>query len=131
MKKMNKKGFTLIEMLVVIAIIAILVAIVIPTVNNATTKAKEATDIANIRSTVAQYQIDNMNGTATWTDPVLKFGEKFTAPTAANGMTVKYVASTLTDGNDPADSTHHTYVWKLGDLVTETTTATTAPTTGN
>ena len=30
--KMNKKGFTLIEMLVVIAIIAILVAIVIPVV---------------------------------------------------------------------------------------------------
>lgn len=121
MKKMNKKGFTLIEMLVVIAIIAILVAIVIPTVNNATTKAKEATDIANIRSTVAQYQIDNMNGTATWTDPVLKFEAKYSAPTAANGMTVKYVTTTLTDGNDPTDTTHHTYVWKLGDLVTEET----------
>ena len=121
MKKMNKKGFTLIEMLVVIAIIAILVAIVIPTVSNATTKAKEATDIANIRSTVAQYQIDNMNGTASWKDPVLKFASKYTAPTKENGMTVKYVASTLTDGNDPDDENHHTYVWKLGDLVTETT----------
>ena len=64
MKKMNKKGFTLIEMLVVIAIIAILVAIVIPVVSNATEKAKQATDLANIRSLVAQYQIDNrfMNG---------------------------------------------------------------------
>ena len=121
MKKMNKKGFTLIEMLVVIAIIAILVAIVIPTVNNATTKAKEATDIANIRSTVAQYQIDNMNGTATWEDPVLKFEDKYDGPTAENGMTVKYVTTTLTDGNDPTDTNHHTYVWKLGDLVTEET----------
>ena len=54
MKKMNKKGFTLIEMLVVIAIIAILVAIVIPVVSNATTKAKEATDMANIRSAYAE-----------------------------------------------------------------------------
>lgn len=51
--KMNKKGFTLIEMLVVIAIIAVLVSIVIPTVSSATEKAKEAADVANIRSAVA------------------------------------------------------------------------------
>ena len=54
MKKMNKKGFTLIEMLAVIAIIAVLVAIVIPVVGNATEKAKEAADIANIRAKVAE-----------------------------------------------------------------------------
>ena len=46
----KNKGFTLIEMLVVIAIIAVLVAIVIPTVSNATTKAEAATDAANLRS---------------------------------------------------------------------------------
>ena len=54
MKKMNKKGFTLIEMLVVIAIIAVLVSIVIPVVGSATEKAKEAADAANIRSAVAE-----------------------------------------------------------------------------
>ena len=48
--KKNRKGFTLIEMLVVIAIIAILVAIIIPTVSNATSRAKAATDAANLRS---------------------------------------------------------------------------------
>ena len=46
----SKKGFTLIEMLVVIAIIAILVAVIIPTISNATVKAKAATDAANLRS---------------------------------------------------------------------------------
>ncbi len=46
----NKKGFTLIEMLVVIAIIAVLVSIVIPTVVSATGKAEAATDAANLRS---------------------------------------------------------------------------------
>ena len=51
--KMNKKGFTLIEMLVVIAIIAVLVAIIIPTVTSATTKAAAATNAANLRSTKA------------------------------------------------------------------------------
>ena len=48
----NKKGFTLIEMLVVIAIIAVLVAVIIPTVVSATTKAQAATDAANLRSTL-------------------------------------------------------------------------------
>ena len=50
MTKHSRKGFTLIEMLVVIAIIAVLVAIVIPTVSSATTRAKAATDAANLRS---------------------------------------------------------------------------------
>lgn len=45
----NKKGFTLIEMLVVIAIIAVLVAIVIPTVTTSNHKAEAATDAANLR----------------------------------------------------------------------------------
>lgn len=54
MKKLNKKGFTLIEMLVVIAIIAILVAIIIPIVSSATEKAAAATDAANLRSYKAE-----------------------------------------------------------------------------
>lgn len=58
---MNKKGFTLIEMLVVIAIIAILAAIVIPTASTATVKAKEAADVANLRSWVAEYTINKMD----------------------------------------------------------------------
>ena len=62
MKKMNKKGFTLIEMLVVIAIIAILVAIVIPTVTSATEKAKEAKDAANIRSAIAEVTTAALSG---------------------------------------------------------------------
>ena len=58
MKKMNKKGFTLIEMLVVIAIIAILVSIIVPAVGNSTVKAQAATDAANLRSVAAEIAID-------------------------------------------------------------------------
>lgn len=54
MNKMNKKGFTLIEMLVVIAIIAILVSIVIPVVGDSTEKAREAKDAANIRAAITE-----------------------------------------------------------------------------
>ena len=62
MKKMNKKGFTLIEMLAVIAIIAVLVSIVIPVVGNATEKAKEAADVANIRSAIAEVTTTALAG---------------------------------------------------------------------
>lgn len=46
----NNKGFTLIEMLVVIAIIAVLVSIIIPTASKTTDKAAAAADAANLRS---------------------------------------------------------------------------------
>ena len=46
----SKKGFTLIEMLVVIAIIAVLVSVIIPTVTSATDKAEAAADAANLRA---------------------------------------------------------------------------------
>ena len=71
MKKMNKKGFTLIEMLVVIAIIAILVAIVIPTVSSATEKAKEAKDAANIRSAIAEVTVAALSGDEKNVTPVV------------------------------------------------------------
>ena len=62
MKKMmkNRKGFTLMEMLIVVAIIAILVIIAIPTFNSALAKARAATDLANIRSGYAAAQVEAM-----------------------------------------------------------------------
>lgn len=53
----NKKGFTLMEMLIVVAIIAVLIAIAIPTFNSALAKANAATDLANIRSGYASAQV--------------------------------------------------------------------------
>jgi prepilin-type N-terminal cleavage/methylation domain-containing protein len=51
------RGFTLVEMLVVIAIIAVLVAIIIPTVTSATKRAKAATDAANLRSAIGEANV--------------------------------------------------------------------------
>ncbi len=49
----NKKGFTLAELLIVVAIIGVLVAISIPIFTTQLEKSREATDLANIRSAYA------------------------------------------------------------------------------
>ena len=54
----NKKGFTLMEMLIVVAVIAILVAVAIPVYNAQTHKAKVAADMANVRAYYAELQLD-------------------------------------------------------------------------
>lgn len=63
MKKMNKKGFTLAELLIVIAIIAILIAIAIPAFSGALDEAKLQTDHANIRSAYGMAQTAKLLGT--------------------------------------------------------------------
>ncbi len=54
MKKLNKKGFTLAELLIVVAIIAVLVAISIPVFSAQLEKSREAVDLANIRAAYAE-----------------------------------------------------------------------------
>ena len=49
-KRKSPKGFTLMEMLIVVAIIAVLVAIAIPVFNTQMDNAKEQVDAANLRS---------------------------------------------------------------------------------
>lgn len=59
--KLKKQGgFTLIEMLIVVAIIAILIAIAIPMVNSALEKSREATDAANERAAYGMAYIAYM-----------------------------------------------------------------------
>lgn len=50
MKKTNKKGFTLVELVIVVAVMAILVAVAIPTVGTITKTAQSATDESNART---------------------------------------------------------------------------------
>lgn len=50
----QKKGFTLVKLLIVVAIIAILVAVAIPIFTSQIEKSREATDAANIRNAYAE-----------------------------------------------------------------------------
>ena len=76
----SKKGFTLAELLIVVAIIAVLVAISIPIFTTQLEKSREATDEANIRACYAEvmtaatvYSIKYTDGdanTGIWTGTV-------------------------------------------------------------
>ncbi len=56
--KKNNKGFTLAELLIVVAIIAVLVAIAIPIFTAQLEKSREATDLSNVRAAYATLVTD-------------------------------------------------------------------------
>lgn len=66
----NEKGFTLAELLIVVAIIGVLVAISIPIFTSQLEKAREATDLANIRSAYAECSAAILTGAGDTTNKV-------------------------------------------------------------
>ena len=84
MKKLNKKGFTLAELLIVVAIIAVLVAIAIPVFSNAVAKAAIAADAANIRAAYAEVQVAKIDSTMSKTGDATKFKAQTDSTIAAD-----------------------------------------------
>ena len=64
----NEKGFTLAELLIVVAIIAVLVAVAIPVFSAQLHKSRRATDEANARSLYANLQADYLTNATNTTD---------------------------------------------------------------
>ena len=113
MKRLNKKGFTMAELLIVVAIIAVLVAIAIPVFTTQLEKAKDATDAANLRAAYAEIVADHLTdesstkeievtqkGTDTsWGSSAPEFSADFevAAPTTAGSKwTVKWSGTKVT-----------------------------------
>ena len=80
--KENKKGFTLAELLIVVAIIAVLVAISIPIFTSQLEKSREAVDLANIRAAYAECM------TAHLTDDAVGYFKKVDPEQKTSGWTI-------------------------------------------
>lgn len=65
MKRSSKKGFTLAELLIVIAIIAILIAVMFPVFGAQLDKARAAAELANVRAAYSELVANQMLGDAT------------------------------------------------------------------
>ena len=91
--KKNNKGFTLAELLIVVAIIAVLVAIAIPVFTNQLEKSREATDEANTRSlyaeTAAAVLSEDTTATTTLKDATLSVSKDATTGICTGTATLK------------------------------------------
>ena len=93
-----KKGFTLVEILIVVVILGILAAIVIPQFTSASTEAKESalvSDLQSVRSQIELYKIhhnDNLPGSQALND----FTVAMTSKTNQDGETTAQAADPTT-----------------------------------
>ena len=99
MKKMNKKGFTIVELVIVIAVIAILSAVMIPTFSGIVQKAN---DSALEQKIAAAYKEAMANELA---DDGLYNNSALTADKTVNGITFTFIG---TDGDADAQWTEGT-----------------------
>ena len=117
MKKMNRKGFTIVELVIVIAVIAILAAVMIPTFSGVTNRAKESARLQETRNAMMNYLAEQKNGVIANNTEFYYFD---TAPTAtkANVKAYKFVynngglgdeaevTGNITVSGDPATTTY-------------------------
>ena len=111
MKKMNNKhGFTLAELLIVVAIIAFMVAIAIPIFTSQLEKARESTDAANIRAAYA----DVMAKAITDATASTKYVEQRQMAADWQNTSIDFPAEISSKVTDPVDQTSvGTKGWKI------------------
>lgn len=94
MKKMNNKGFSLVELIIVIAIMAVLIVVLAPQYLKYVEKSRNATDVTNATEIVTAIQVYAA-------DPDVATGDVLSAGTSE--ITVNGTNTTWTDGINNLD----------------------------
>ncbi len=110
-KAKNKKGFTLVELIVVIVIILILAAVLVPSLLRYVDKANKANCKADAATILSQLQADYAAGQASDQTGMSPLDENYTVngvpvvPTGTTGLTAPfatYTTATVADGDTTA-----------------------------
>lgn len=106
LRKTNKKGFTLVELIVVIAIIAIIAAIAIPTTivyvgraNDSSAQSEADSVVRTIRESITSAVMTKDTLNADYFEGELK--EQMGSVQYVTGATIEYVAGDGTEANPP------------------------------
>ena len=116
--KENKKGFTLAELLIVVAIIAVLVAISIPIFTSQLEKSKAATDAANIRAGYAEVSSQIILNDTTTTKTYYLQADGSVSEAKTNLYACKGAAAKLSDTTTTIGST--AIAWTTGSNIAYT-----------
>ena len=96
--KKSRKGFTLAELLIVVAIIAVLVAVAIPVFGSQLEKSREAADLANVRAAYAKVLTEANMGI--YNEPVtVNLKQKQSDWQSADVITIGGISHSVTEGD--------------------------------
>ena len=108
MRNTNKKGFTIIELVIVIAVIAILAAVLIPTVSGIIAKANESKDTQLVRNLNTALAAD-VDGDKTMAGAL--------AAAAKFGYDIEKINASATDNEILWDSVNNVFCYLKGDKI--------------